>query len=151
MAKRPQKPADAETPRKPRAGSKKQAAPELGEGAPGSKGRGSVRHRLRHHLRVLQGENGRDFGRVIDLSHRGLRIEHTKSLRGGAVLDLQVECRREHEPWQSIRVAGKVRWCTDGAAPGRYELGMQIKAIVSRDAALLEALYESLEAARRTA
>lgn len=154
MAKRPAKPADADTSPKPRtvrAGRKPATSAAGGEASGGGKGRTSIRHRLRHHLRVLHGENGRDFGRVLDLSHRGLRIEHAKALREGAVLDLQVECRREDEPWQSIRVAGKVRWCTDGAAPGRYELGMQIKAIVSRDAALLEALYESLEAAIRQA
>lgn len=153
MAKRPAKPADADTPRKPRAARASRqasAGPSAGD-SPGGKGRTSVRHRLRHHLRVLHGENGRDFGRVLDLSHRGLRIEHPKALREGTVLDLQVECRREDEPWQSIRVAGKVRWCTEGAAPGRYELGLQIKAIVSRDAALLEALYESLESATRHA
>lgn len=151
MVKRPAKPADADTPRKARAarGTKQTSPDPAGAVADGTKGRTSARHRLRHHLRVLYGDNGRDFGRVIDLSHRGLRIEHAKALREGTVLDLQVECRREDEPWQSIRVAGKVRWCTEGAAPGRYELGMQIKAIVSRDAALLESLYESLQAANR--
>jgi hypothetical protein len=152
MVKRPAKPADADTPRKvrsPRATRQASRDPAAETAAANSKGRTSARHRLRHHLRVLHGDNGRDFGRVIDLSHRGLRIEHMKALRQGTVLDLQVECRREDEPWQSVRVAGKVRWCTEGAAPGRYELGMQIKAIVSRDAALLEALYESLETATR--
>ena len=149
MAKRPAKPADADTARKPRAPRAGKLASSADAGAAGGKGRTSARHRLRYHLRVLHGENGRDFGRVIDLSHRGLRIEHERALREGTVLDLQVECRREDEPWQSIRVAGKVRWCTDGAAPGRYELGMEIKAIVSRDAALLEVLYESLAAANR--
>lgn len=149
MAKRPAKPADTDAARKPRAPRAPKQASVAPVAAAGGKGRTSVRHRLRHHLRVLQGDNGRDFGRVLDLSHRGLRIEHPKALREGTVLDLQVECRREDESWQSIRVAGKVRWCTDGAAPGRYELGLQIKAIVSRDAALLEALYDSLEAAAR--
>ncbi|MFM7785730.1 MAG: PilZ domain-containing protein [Gammaproteobacteria bacterium] len=146
MAKRPAKPADTDAARKPRAPKQASAAPVA---AAGGKGRTSVRHRLRHHLRVLHGDNGRDFGRALDLSHRGLRIEHPKALREGTVLDLQVECRRDDEPWQSIRVAGKVRWCTEGAVPGRYELGLQIKAIVSRDAALLEALYDGLEAATR--
>ena len=115
----------------------------------GAARRASARRRPRARVPVLDTETREEIGRLLDLSDSGLRLEGAKALRDGLAMDLLVDCSTPDDPGRHARVGVKVRWSSPGVAPGRFEAGLQVKAMVQRDAEALRGLYARLAAAAR--
>ncbi len=111
--------------------------------------RASVRRRPRERVNVIDTQTHEEIGRMLDLSDLGLRIESAKALRNGLAMDLLIDCSTPEDPGRHARIGVKVRWSAPGVAPGRFESGLQVKAMVQRDAAALRALYARLSGAVR--
>ena len=125
-------------------------APEpVAQEAQGAARRTSARRRPRARVPVLDTETREEIGRLLDLSDSGLRLEGAKALRDGLAMDLLVDCSTPDDPGRHARVGVKVRWSSPGVAPGRFEAGLQVKAMVQRDAEALRGLYARLAAAAR--
>ncbi len=117
--------------------------------AQGAARRASVRRRPRSRVQVLDTETREEIGRLLDLSDLGLRIESAKALRDGLAMDLLIDCSTPDDPGRHARIGVKVRWSSPGVAPGRFESGLRVKAMVQRDAEALRALYARLAAATK--
>jgi len=115
----------------------------------GAARRASARRSPRARVPVLDTETREEIGRLLDLSDSGLRLEGAKALRDGLAMDLLVDCSTPDDPGRHARVGVKVRWSSPGVAPGRFEAGLQVKAMVQRDAEALRGLYARLAAAAR--
>ena len=123
-------------------------APEpVAQEAQGAARRTSARRRPRARVPVLDTETREEIGRLLDLSDSGLRLEGAKALRDG--LDRLVDCSTPDDPGRHARIGVKVRWSSPGVASGRFEAGLQVKAMVQRDAEALRGLYARLAAAAR--
>lgn len=117
--------------------------------AAGAARRTSVRRRPRSRVQVLDTETREEIGRLLDLSERGLRLEGAKALRDGLAMDLLVDCSTPDDPGRQARIGVQVRWSSPGVAPGRFESGLRVKAMVKRDAEALRGLYARLAAAAK--
>ena len=115
----------------------------------GAARRASVRRRPRARVQVLDTETREEIGRLLDLSELGLRLEGAKALRDGLAMDLMIDCSTPDDPGRHARIGVQVRWSAPGVAPGRFESGLRLKAMVQRDAEALRALYARLAAAAR--
>ena len=123
------------------------ATVEVPAGLIGEQRRTSARRRPRARVKVLDTTTRDELGRILDLSEMGLRLESARALRNGLALDLLVDCSSPDDPARHARIGVQVRWSSPGLAPGRFESGLQIKAMVKRDADALKALYARLAAA----
>jgi hypothetical protein len=113
----------------------------------GEQRRTSARRRPRARTKVLDTTTRDELGRILDLSETGLRLESARALRNGLALDLLIDCSTPEDPAHHARIGVQVRWSSPGLVPGHFESGLQIKAMVKRDADALKALYARLAAA----
>ena len=113
----------------------------------GEQRRSSARRRPRARTKVLDTTTRDELGRILDLSETGLRLESARALRNGLALDLLIDCSTPEDPAHHARIGVQVRWSSPGLVPGHFESGLQIKAMVKRDADALKALYARLAAA----
>ena len=113
----------------------------------GEQRRTSARRRPRARTKVLDTTTRDELGRILDLSETGLRLESARALRNGLALDLLIDCSTPEDPARHARIGVQVRWSSPGLVPGHFESGLQIKAMVKRDADALKALYARLAAA----
>lgn len=113
----------------------------------GEQRRSSARRRPRARAKVLDTTTRDELGRILDLSETGLRLESARALRNGLALDLLIDCSTPEDPVHHARIGVQVRWSSPGLVPGHFESGLQIKAMVKRDADALKALYARLAAA----
>lgn len=113
----------------------------------GEQRRTSARRRPRARTKVLDTSTRDELGRILDLSETGLRLESARALRNGLALDLLIDCSTPEDPAHHARIGVQVRWSSPGLVPGHFESGLQIKAMVKRDADALKALYARLAAA----
>ncbi len=113
----------------------------------GEQRRSSARRRPRARTKVLDTTTRDELGRILDLSETGLRLESAGALRNGMALDLLIDCSTPEDPAHHARIGVQVRWSSPGLAPGHFESGLQIKAMIKRDADALKALYARLAAA----
>lgn len=123
------------------------ASVELPAALAGEQRRTSARRRPRARVKVLDTTTRDELGRILDLSEMGLRLESARALRNGVALDLLVDCSGPDDPVRHARIGVQVRWSSPGLTPGHFESGLQIKAMVKRDADALKALYARLAAA----
>jgi hypothetical protein len=123
------------------------ATVELPAALTGEQRRSSARRRPRARTKVLDTTTRDELGRILDLSESGLRLESARALRNGVALDLLIDCSTPEDPVRHARVGVQVRWSSPGLVPGHFESGLQIKAMVKRDADALKALYARLAAA----
>jgi len=133
--------------RKPAA--KPETPPVVEAAASGAARRASVRRRPRSRVRVLDTETREEIGRLLDLSDMGLRLEGARALRDGLAMDLMIDCATPDDPGRQARIGVQVRWSAPGVTPGHFESGLRVKAMVSKDAEALRALYARLAAAAK--
>lgn len=102
-----------------------------------------VRQLTKDHYKVVESESWTQFGVILDLSVRGLRIMRKQPLKVGSVHDLTVDPTLHLDDLTPIRIGGKVRWC-DQEDDGTWICGLEIKAIASRDSAELDSLFSQV-------